>query len=112
MANRKTSLSRSIIRRPARSVLAPDTVDGPSGPPVMLRFAKIRYANPPAIKLPAKAWRKPGHTWNSLEIVIPREIAEIAGFEAGMTLCMEVYGDSRVRMFPAGDVMSRDEEAI
>jgi hypothetical protein len=44
-----------------------------------------------------------------MEITIPREIAEVTGVEAAMTMCIEGYADGRIRIFPAGDLMSKGE---
>jgi hypothetical protein len=104
----------SITARPAKSIIPPDVVDGGLPVrPVLVRQSKLRYATYSSQK-PTKASElsKPEYVWKTLEITIPREIVESSGWEAGMTVCMESYVDGRIRMFPAGDVMERDEEQI
>jgi hypothetical protein len=103
---------RSITRRPAKSIIPPDVVDGgPPDRPILVRTAVIRYAAPPAMRQKTGHGKAP-HQWQTIEISIPREIAEIVGWEAGMTICQEAYVDGRIRMFPAGDLLSREEENI
>lgn len=60
----------------------------------------------------ARGVTKLGPKWETLEVTIPREICEICGYEAGMTVCLEAYVNGRIRMFPAGDLMSREEELL
>jgi hypothetical protein len=50
--------------------------------------------------------------WRSLEITIPRDIVELTGVEAGITMCVEAYVDGRIRIFPAGDLMSREDATV
>ena len=107
--------SRSILRRPAKSILPPDVVDGgPPDRPVLVRQAKLRYNRPNVTVQALRNYRKrfPDHQWRPVEITIPREIIETAGWEPDMTICMEAYVDGRVRMFPAGDRLSREEELL
>ena len=103
---------RIIIRRPAKSILPPDVVDGgPPDRPILVRHGTVRYAAT-YTPLTVKANHRYDRKWKSIEVTIPREIAETAGWEAGMTICFEAYVDGRVRLFPAGDVLSREEEQI
>jgi putative transposase len=44
-----------------------------------------------------------------------REIVEVTGVEAvaaGITMCVEGYVDGRIRIFPAGDLLSREDEIL
>ena len=103
---------RSFNRRPSKYTLPPDVVDGaPPTPPVFIRLAKVRYATSARQRSLTGSGKSPSQ-WQSIEVNIPREIAEVTGIEAGMTLCLEAYADGRVRMYPAGDILSRDEEAV
>ena len=70
-----------------------------------------RFAASPAMRK-LKGNRKSPSQWQTIEISIPREIAEIAGWEVGMTIAQEAYGDGRIRMFPAGDLMSKEDAEI
>jgi hypothetical protein len=45
-------------------------------------------------------------------LTIPREVALATGMEAGMTVVMEGYADGRVRVFPAGDLVTRSESEV
>jgi len=103
---------RSYTRRPAKSIIPPDVVDGgPPDRPVIVRLAKVRYATSARQRSLTRAGKSPSQ-WQSIEVNIPREIAESTGIEAGMMLCMEAYADGRIRLFPAGDILSRDEERV
>lgn len=111
-----------IVRRAAKSILPPDVVDGASDRPILVRNSRVRYAcgrTPKGkIKMALPRGLGPGRVpvlgpkWETLEITIPREIAEISGYEAGMTVCLEAYVDGRIRMFQAGDILSREEELL
>jgi len=111
MANRRKNITRPILRRPAKAVLPPDVVDGGTPDrPILMRQSVLRYAY-----RARKIWKgKPVKDgwWQSLIVGVPREIIETAGWEPGMTLVMEAYVDGRVRMYPAGDVVSREEELV
>ena len=111
-----------IPRRPAKSIIPPDVVDGVSDRPVLVRNTRIRYAAgreqsiknqiSKKVRVGARGVPKLGPKWETIEVTIPREIAEIAGYEAGMTVCMEAYVDGRIRMFTAGDILSREDELL
>lgn len=104
---------RSITSRPAKSIIPPDVVDGgPPDKPILVRTSTLRYAATYKQLMRPKKSRGVGYQWNTLEITIPREIIEAAGWEQGMTICVEAYVDGRLRLFPAGDVLSRVEEEI
>lgn len=94
-------------------MIPPDVVDGgQEGRPVLVRNSKLRYATSAKQRTyKTKTGQKYGN-WLTIEVTIPREIVEITGWEVGMTLCMEAYVDGRIRVFPAGDVLSREEEKI
>jgi hypothetical protein len=92
--------------------MPPDVVDGGlPDRPVLIRMVRMRYAsNSRAAKKKRTHDRVDGPaTWRSLEITIPREIAEVTGVEAGITMCVEGYVDGRIRIFPAGDLVSRED---
>ena len=78
---------------------------------MIVRLAKVRYATSARQRSLTRAGKSPSQ-WQSIEVNIPREIAESTGIEAGMMLCMEAYADGRIRLFPAGDILSRDEERV
>jgi hypothetical protein len=107
---------QSRLRRPMKSVLPPDATNPHHLPavPVILRNAKLRLAAGDPVKYQRKAWKTKHRpeTWKTLEITIPKEVAEVAGLEEGMTMVCEGYAGGTIRMFPAGDCMSRDEEII
>jgi hypothetical protein len=101
--------------RTPKSILPP--IDLPAGGPdrpVLVRVVKLRYAaNSNAANGKTTRTRASGPAgWRSMEITIPREIAEVTGIEAGMTMCVEGYVDGRVRIFPAGDLLSRDDTTV
>jgi hypothetical protein len=107
---------RSPYRRQPKSVIPPDVVDGQvQGRPAIMRQARLRFA---AKYHPGNKTRKASkhapkpHEWKPLEISIPREVVESAGWEQGMMINMESYVDGRIRMYPAGDVLTREEEMI
>ena len=101
-------LPPSPAARAAKTVTPPlDPNAGGPDRPVLMRMAKLRYAY--RIRKP----RKKGmvvHT--SALITIPKEILEVSGIEVGMTMMIEGYRDGRVRMFPAGDMMSREDQLV
>jgi hypothetical protein len=107
---------KSITRRPAKSIIPPDIVDGgPPDRPAIVRQTKLRYASTwhkHKQTAASASWIKKPHVWRTVEIVVPREIVEVAGWTEGMTLCMEGYVDGRVRVFPAGDILNREEEMV
>jgi hypothetical protein len=108
----RQELSRSVTRRPAKAILPPDVVDGgPPDRPIIVRISKVRFAASPAMRK-LKGNRKSPSQWQTIEISIPREIAEITGWEVGMTIAQEAYTDGRIRMYPAGDVLSREDAEI
>ena len=105
----------SVLRRPAKSVLPPGVGGEPlPSTPILIRNSKIRLAAGDPIRYQKAAWKtkKGSHVWKTLEITIPRPVVEVAGLEEGMTMVVEGYKDGVVRMFPAGDAMSREEELI
>jgi hypothetical protein len=97
-------------------------IDPPLGPPdidrpVVIRSAVIRYQrtrNKSEVKRSFnKTTTKTGEPfWMPLMLTIPREVALATGMEAGMTVVMEGYADGRVRVFPAGDLVTRSESEV
>ena len=107
---------RSPYRRQPKSIIPPDVVDGQvQGRPVIMRQNRLRYASKyhPGSKTrkARKNLQKP-HEWKTVEITLPREVVESAGWEVGMMINMESYVDGRIRMYPAGDVVPAEEEMV
>jgi hypothetical protein len=102
---RISTVKRSPVKRPARTIIPPDVVDGaPPERPILVRTVTLRQAG---------AWKKAKPTWwKMLEITIPREVIETTGLEAGMTMQMEAYRNGRIRMYPAGDILNREDEQL
>jgi hypothetical protein len=98
-----------------KSIMPPDVVDGgPPDRPVLVRVVKLKYASNSQAARERGARNRDGRpaAWRSLEITIPREIVEVTGVEAGMSMCLEGYVDGRVKIFPAGDLMSREDAMV
>lgn len=88
------------------SGLAPDR-------PLLIRPTKLRFARNLKSQIKTKRHTNPRvYRWQTMEITIPMEIVEVTGLEAGMTMVIEGYRDGRIRMYPAGDVVSREERLI
>ena len=110
MAQRR-SINHPILRAGKATQPPIDPVNGPSERPVLVRVVRIRrsaYSE----RVKARHSQSSFDRWVSLEITIPREIAEVAGLEAGATMCLEAYSDGRVRLYAAGDLMSREDKMI
>lgn len=108
------AITRKLNPRPpvARTVKA-ITID-PADRPTLVRVMRLRYARTSYHMKLRKMNRLKGggSAWNSLEITIPKEICEVTGIGAGVSLCMEAYGDGRIRMYPAGDVLNAEDASI
>ena len=116
-----TLIPRSNRPRTAKSTIPPDVAAGqPPGVaparPILLRMVTLRFnvnPNTPHAQSRARLGKgEPMNRWMALEVTVPRAVVEVAGWEPGMTICVEAYTDGRVRMYPAGDMMSREEEMI
>jgi hypothetical protein len=97
--------------RTAKSITPSDVVDGgPPDRPVLIRTVRLRYASNSQSAREKGTRNRDGRpaTWRSLEITIPREIVEVTGVEAGITMCVEGYVDGRIRIFPAVDLVSKE----
>ena len=84
-------------------------VDGSGVPerPVLVRLSTLRYSYYKRVK------RIRGERVNSSAIItIPHEIMEVAGVQPGVTMVVEGYAKGIIRIFPAGDIMNREEEMI
>lgn len=93
---------------PAHTTLPPlDPNAGGPDRPVLMRLAKLRYAY-----RVQKARKKGNVVHTSALITIPKDILEVTGLEVGMTIMIEGYRDGRVRMFPAGDMVSREDKLV
>ena len=107
---------RSVPRRQPKSFIPPDVVDGKvSSRPAIVRQAKLRYAAkylPPTKTRKASKNFQPAHQWKSLEITLPRAVVEVAGLEPEMMIQMEAYVGGWVRLYAAGDVITREDEMV
>ncbi len=117
IAHRSKIFSGSLAPAAYRTVksMPPDVVDGaPPDRPVLIRMVRLRYASNSQAAREKGTHNRDGRpaAWRSLEITIPREIVEVTGVEAGITMCLEGYVDGRIRIFPAGDLMSREDEMV
>jgi hypothetical protein len=45
-------------------------------------------------------------------VTIRRELLDVSGIEVGATMILEAYADGIIRMFLAGDLMSRGDEMV
>jgi hypothetical protein len=115
-----TPIRRNVRARATKTIIPPSVAaemapEGPMGKPILLRLVRLRYNNNPhtpyARALAKMGKGEPLHRWRAIEITVPKEAIEITGWEAGMTICIEIYRDS-LRMYTAGDVVSREEELI
>src|SRR5208337_444147 len=106
----------AIARSAAKSLLPPttplDSVSGSLDKPVLTRTSTLRYQRSPNRGVSRSIRRGGGPAWIPLAVTIPREIVEAAGFEAGMTMIVEGYKDGRIRIFPAGDMVSREDAMV
>src|SRR5208337_1285175 len=105
----------AIARSAAKSLLPPfpaDPISGNPDKPVLTRTSTLRYQRSPNRVASRSIRRGGGPAWIPLAVTIPREIVEAAGFEAGMTMIVEGYKDGRIRIFPAGDMVSREDSLV
>ena len=101
--------------RTAKPILPPiDLATGGPDRPVLIRTVKLRYASNSQAAQETGTRNRDGRpaAWQSLEITIPREIAEVTGVGAGITMCIEGYVDGRIRIFPAGDLVTREDAIV
>jgi hypothetical protein len=104
--------SRTGPPRPSSSVPVPqipvvDDIRNHIDPnrPIAIRTARLRYVYGNKVKKHNGRLQD----WYPVIITLPRDIMESAGLEVGMTLVVEGYADGRVRMFPAGERLGKDD---
>ena len=116
---RRSHKRRPIIARRAQSaaIMPPPPVPGEPETPTLIRLVKLRIGrslNKISERVPRiKPNPHPDREQRPLLVVtIPQDIVELGGLGHGMNMVLEGYRDGRIVMFPAGDLMSREDSMI